>query len=276
MRETFFHHASRFLFRNRIDIALVYAILIFSIFYFFAPDPFSLENALAGAGLVMIFAGSYLLNRACDITEDRISQTEEAARFADRRELFIISGILFVLPFALAPILILFGLKVLPIEFLIFIPLSLLYSYPLFKGKRAKDIFILKNIYAAFSWHLSALFLFIFYLEFPAESVIGRFFYLFFIILAYEILWDIKDVAGDKKARVKTIPDTWGLPATRLVLSVILLLALALSYWAGAYVSIITTLYLFVWTFLLSARTSLWVYHAIFLGQALIMLLGLL
>jgi 4-hydroxybenzoate polyprenyltransferase len=94
-------------------------------------------------------------------------------------------------------------------------------------GLRIKNIFALKNLSSGIGWTLGVLV----YPAIRAGHILdGPFWlasaYMFLAVMAHEIIWDMRDVAGDRAARVHTLPVVAGLGATKaLVLASMALLA---------------------------------------------------
>ncbi|NPU83876.1 MAG: UbiA family prenyltransferase [Syntrophaceae bacterium] len=92
---------------------------------------------------------------------------------------------------------------------------------------RIKNLFILKNLSSGVGWTLGLL-------VYPAlragHSLDGPFWlasvYMFLAVMAHEIVWDMRDAAGDRAAEVPTLPVVAGVGATKaIVLAAMIALA---------------------------------------------------
>lgn len=202
----------------RANIALVYAI---AAFIFVRPGGVTTEESVAVLSFVILTFATYLFNRAMDAESDAKSQPGEVL---EGRSIVISSLVLFFAPIVF---LVAFSLPVLP--YLLFVPVGILYSVPIWNGRALRCVFLVKNVYAAAGWWASFAVLQSVYAgvtTFP-EALVGTL-DVFLLILAVEIIWDIRDTHADKEACVETLPNTIGIPSTRVVLAVLLLGILAL------------------------------------------------
>ena len=82
---------------------------------------------------------------------------------------------------------------------------------------RIKNLFVLKNLSSGIGWTLGLL-------VYPAlranHSLDGPFWlasaYMFLAVMAHEMIWDLRDVAGDRAAGVRTLPVVAGPGATKV------------------------------------------------------------
>ena len=97
--------------------------------------------------------------------------------------------------------------------------LGFFYSTPLLPGKsarRIKDIFLLKNLSSGIGWSIGVAL-------YPAlrggcppdGMLLLACLYMAMSATTYEIIWDMRDVRGDREAGVGTFPVVLGLPATK-------------------------------------------------------------
>jgi len=108
------------------------------------------------------------------------------------------------------------------------------YNPPFRPGRpdlRIKNLFLVKTLSSGIGWNLGLLF-------YPAVRVghplDGPFWvasaYLFLAVMAHEVIWDIRDVAGDRAGNVRTLPVVAGIGVTKaLVLLSTALLALLVA-----------------------------------------------
>jgi len=164
----------------------------------------------------MVF-GAYNLNKLADINEDAINMPERHSLLGGHKKLvmfysaaaYAISALLAFLDTPLA----------LPV---IFFPLvaSLAYSYRIIPGvPRFKDIPLMKNIFNAFSWTVVCVMLPAIYLASSAEKSLAMVFY-FVLLKLYinAVLFDIRDIEGDRETGAKTLPVLIGARKTIMIL----------------------------------------------------------
>jgi 4-hydroxybenzoate polyprenyltransferase len=99
--------------------------------------------------------------------------------------------------------------------------LATFYSYPL--NFRVKNILIFKNLLPASLWFLTLNN--IIYLQNTSYSYFNLLidnYLVFFVFLAFEILWDIPDRMGDKNNNVKTLPVFLGVKYAKYIVIIIL------------------------------------------------------
>jgi len=112
---------------------------------------------------------------------------------------------------------------------------------------RLKNMFIVKNLSSGAGWSAGIL-------VFPVMRVNASpdifFFtalaYMFAMVVTYEIMWDIRDVVGDARAGIKTLPAVIGIQSARLcaVLLQIFCMAIILSGLASCHLPAIWSLHL--------------------------------
>lgn len=205
--------------RYRLHIS---AIFWFILFYGFKRLNENVDLLLVNAFFMWHFA-LYLFDRAFDADLDRIIHPNEAIPKKQKKSLILVSIFMSLLPFLLVKV---YGVKFIYV-YAILLPFTFLYTYPIFKnGIRAKNIFIIKNLYSAFViWTFAPSFIFYnfsniesSFFNFYLEIAFGAFIY----VLIGEIFWDIRDIDGDKQTGVNTIPNTIGIFKTKLVLIILL------------------------------------------------------
>jgi 4-hydroxybenzoate polyprenyltransferase len=94
---------------------------------------------------------------------------------------------------------------------------------------RLKNMFIIKNLSSGAGWSVGLL-------VFPTlrthTQPDGRFFtafvYMFAMVMTYEIMWDIRDVAGDTLADIRTLPVVLGINSARVNASMLQLICLGI------------------------------------------------
>ncbi len=193
---------------------------------------FSLNTAVIT--FLTIFS-TYGLNKLTDLKEDAINTPERAKTIKKM-------GLIFKLSVAASFILSLFlGLLVnvlIPPVLLFPLVLGILYSVKLSSNlPRLKDITGVKNITIALSWSVGTTFLPAIYFLEKKIIIIILIFYLFFLkSIINSILFDIRDINGDRMNNVRTIPVLLGIKKTKkllLILNSTLIPWLIFSYFQG-------------------------------------------
>jgi 4-hydroxybenzoate polyprenyltransferase len=156
--------------------------------------------------------GAYMLNRASDVGEDSISNPGRTTYLSGRKKYLpaIVAGS-FVLGYALAAMrnAVFFTALLLPLL------LALAYSVGstrlarLTGAKRLKDALLVKNVAISFGWALIPVLVGLYFFAVPlllyAMGVI-----IFLRLLVNTILFDVRDVEGDKMFGVRTVPTVYG------------------------------------------------------------------
>ena len=145
---------------------------------------------------------------------------EDAVNFPERRRYFITNSLsLGLITIGCYSVALIIGWLVTPISVpVLCIPLTvgLMYSIRI-HGVRLKNIFIGKNAAVSFSWALEASLLpAVFVIRTPAVLLIFTF--IFFKGFINTILFDVRDMRGDLRAQVATIPSIIGISSTRTLL----------------------------------------------------------
>jgi 4-hydroxybenzoate polyprenyltransferase len=125
------------------------------------------------------------------------------------------------------------------------------YNTPLWPSKphlRLKNMFIVKNLSSAAGWSAGLL-------AFPMLRAHSQpdilfftaFVYMFAMVMTYEIMWDIRDVAGDTRARIRTLPVVLGINSARVctIILQVVCLGVIISGLANARLTPIWLLHLF-------------------------------
>jgi len=204
----------------------------------------------------------YVSNRYFDYEEDRISQGPEAN---GGKELLTISIVAF-----LVGLLLLITARSPVLPYLIFALLMLLYSCPISlfgKKRKLKQLLIVKNVYAAGLWHLTYASVLYFYTPLSLHTnffLIYRSTFPFFLIMfMFEVLWNIRDMKGDKVVGTHTIPNTFPPIVAQIVMGVSLAIAAwcMCSYRVNIFV-LGEFVFLFGLLFLASPKRSRWFFHS--------------
>ncbi len=183
------------------------------------------------ASFLLTFA-VYNLNKLTDIKEDSVNVPERAG-FIEKNKNCIIFAVAasyvaaFTLSFLQNPLAI----------FIILFPfcIGIVYSIKI-SNFRLKDITGIKNFIIALSWAVIGTFL---PLTIPFRNfiLIPVIFYFFFIkVFSGSIIFDVRDIEGDKISGVRTIPVVFGMQNTKnllLILNSTLIPWLTISYLSG-------------------------------------------
>ena len=204
---------------------------------------------LAAAVFGFLFAGQLLIpaaaiaaldwglaglwNRNSDLREDSLNQVEGTQLLARSGREFsrLALGVLSLSIFAALRL----GWPLLVMR-LAFHAGAFVYSYPVFR-RRVKEILLLKNVAAGLLWVLSSIGypLALSRRAPPAGEVLALSLFLLPLALAFTLVYDLRDVEGDRGAGIATVPIALGVPRTRVFLE--LLLALSALALLGGYLS---------------------------------------
>lgn len=200
--------------KYRLHISSIFLFLIVNVYTLFA------KEAILWPVVISFFLWHYALyifDRAYDYNLDALNQPKEAILPKERKTVLVISFI-----FCLMPIGILSYYHYPVIPYLPFIPITFLYTFPLYKNTRSKNILVLKNIYSAlFIWTLPLTVIMFYYTktEMSFWEIFRTYFLgLFLYVMIGEAFWDIRDVYGDTIEKVKTIPVVFGVLVTKIYL----------------------------------------------------------
>lgn len=239
--------------KYRIHISLIFLFLLINVYSGFAKQ--SPEWPVIISFFLWHFA-LYIFDRAWDYKLDAINQPQEAMLPGEKNYFIALSILLCLIPLVILP---LKGFPVLP--YLPFIPITFLYTYPLYKNTRSKNILFFKNFYSAFFiWTLPLACVAYYYsnttLSF-AEIFKNYFLGLFIYVMVGEAFWDIRDVDGDKELNVRTIPVVFGVTATKIYLFALITTDLFIF---GKSVTESTVIY-GILILLVNSRSPRWIFH---------------
>lgn len=170
-----------------------------------------------------LWLGFYIGNKYFDFVEDSISQPREAR---SGKRIGNLTIFFYTFP---VPLLVWYELPVLP--YLALVVLTLAYSAPLpGTTARIKKFLFVKNIYAALMWWSSVAFLLHFYTTqfFTFEQAFFATYNIFLFLFVIEMLWDIRDVEGDRGAGNTTVPVYFGIQQTKWFIVFLLLVIFTL------------------------------------------------
>ena len=235
----------------RLHVALVYALIAIT---FVWAEGIRTQELVAVLCFTSLLSASYLLNRITDVDSDRLSQPGEELE----GNLVLFSVVL--LAFVPLAFLVMFSLPVLP--YITFIMVGAFYSLPAISGKSLREILILKNLYAAAAWYVSFALLESVYAGATSflESLLSSP-HVFALVLAYEIMLDIRDADADRAAGISTIPNTFGMVTTRLSLLTLFAWVLWMRDFDVSDPISVATVVLIPLSLLATPKTPRWVFH---------------
>lgn len=165
----------------------------------------------------------YSLNRLTDVKEDGINYPERMGFFQRYGRMLLPAGsLLYLGSLAVAYI---NGLMALIFTLA---PFIIVFLYGVL---RFKKVFIAKDIIVALGWSTIPL-LFWTYYGIPLAALAPLIAFLFLRVLFTTIVFDVKDVKGDKAYGISTVPEKYGLVVTKLALCSVNFLCLAALYFA--------------------------------------------
>lgn len=255
--------------RYRASVALVFGVLAWIYLEQFTKAPLTITFAMALAMALSVLS-VYLLNRTTDWAEDRIAQPTEAVSPTVHRP---VAGIAFLMAaVAVGLTLTLRGPYLIHILFLL---LGYLYSLPLPpRAWRLKQITGLKNLYPVLVGWIGFFYAMISRSPWfigDSSALLRSLVYTGLLVLCYELLWDIRDVAGDGAAGIRTIPVVLGVLSTKMIIGLILIVATQsltrLTSWQTMNLA-----YLGIAVVLTNADRPAWYFHTLLYGQALLLL----
>jgi 4-hydroxybenzoate polyprenyltransferase len=167
--------------------------------------------------------GAYMVNRASDFDQDRISHSDRTAHLEGRRKLLpAIAAACFGIGYILAFLsnLAFFAALLLPLV------LAVAYSVSSKRMKRAlgvsrlKEGLFVKNLTVAFSWSLIPLLVELYYRQFPVATI-ALCPFIFLRLMVNTIFFDVRDMEADAAFGVRTIPVSLGTDASQKLMNVI-------------------------------------------------------
>lgn len=202
----------RAVFRYRIPVAILAGLSALLPFQY-ARDGFSTEANYGALSIALLVMGLLLWGKASDIAEDTLNPRSLALNPAKRRAALIVGTILIALPL---PWIIATSLYYLG-GYLALAAFGYLFSFGV-GGIRLKNIFVVKNLSVAGLWALavSSPFYFLspqvnptFFIQSLATNAL--------LMLCFDVLNDIRDAKGDRESGIRTIPNTLGNIAAKIV-----------------------------------------------------------
>lgn len=114
------------------------------------------------------------------------------------------------------------------------LPVTFLYPLRIYQGKRVKSFLLIKNLYSAVLIYALPIYLQAFILngyEQPADETIMPIYSLMIYVMIGEIFWDIRDASVDRESGTNTLPNTFGLIPTKLILVSLILIDAGTRGW---------------------------------------------
>ncbi len=94
---------------------------------------------------------------------------------------------------------------------------------------RLKNMFIVKNLSSGAGWSAGLLLFPVLRSHAPLESLfLTAFVYMFATVMTYEIMWDIRDIKGDARAGIRTLPVVLGINGARLCVVILQMVCLGI------------------------------------------------
>ncbi len=182
---------------------------------------FSLEARLEVlAASFFVTMSIYTLNKKTDRKEDAINMPERR-KFAESRAIVPLSLFSYAAAIALG------GVERKIFVLILLIPLIAGFVYSIkIGGIRVKDIFLMKNAIIAFSCASVAIMPFFYSLDYTKLLFIYSFF--FMKLFLNTVIFDVRDVEGDRANNIRTIPVRLGVEKTKNMLHIMNLLIFAL------------------------------------------------
>lgn len=175
-----------------------------------------IPNLYACFAVFLTVFSVYSLNKLTDLKEDAINFPERLDFLAGKTRLILVYSLI---AYALSVILVsLEKLNAIPV---IFIPplANALYGSRLIPGlPRLKDIPVMKNLVVAFSWALVCVLIPAVYSESFDAKVLLIIYFMFLKSFINTVLYDVRDVVGDRENGIITIPILLGSEKTLLFL----------------------------------------------------------
>lgn len=176
---------------------------------------------VAATPLLLVMAylfsyGAYMMNRSAEIDVDSVSHPERTAHLSTRRKyLPVISGSCFLVGYVIA-------ITVNTIFFVaLLVPLALSFMYSVGSKRlvgvvgvsKLKEKLLVKNLVISLGWSLIPLLVGLYYLRFETVlALMAGFIFLRFMVST--LIFDVRDVAGDKEQGIRTVPAVYGTDKT--------------------------------------------------------------
>lgn len=197
--------------------------LYFAPLVFFAASP--LEPTLRERSLAACFAsltvGAYIFNKVTDLEEDERNPSAEPLGRGSVKTVLVMAMLAIF-----GPIVYLAAVSEAHLVlYVALVALGIWYSYriPVFgKRVRLKDVLVIKNVVTALGW--TAVIVAVPWLSRPdTKTWPAELAQTFSVLMLISLMWDVRDLEGDTLAGVRTVANTWGIAATKIIICVVLL-----------------------------------------------------
>lgn len=193
----------------------VYCLTFLLVFTTYIGPPYSLEAYLVSLSFASLMAFIYLANKVTDTNEDSVNIEAGPISVSARSVTMMAAWVAVAAPVAYIVSL---GDTLITASYVLTAVLGFLYSFPIpyFGTKwRFKQVLFLKTTTSSIIWALppaatQAS-------QFGLHSGLWLFLLVFCIGAAMEIVWDIRDMRGDKQFSIHTIPNTLGITTAQAV-----------------------------------------------------------
>lgn len=258
-----FRQAADAFVRYRIHVSLLAFCIVLTV-YVDAAHRISLEGVFVALSFALVAAYAYLINKVTDAGEDKVNV--HAGALEERKRLPVLIAALACLLLPLAYLVPLGNPGVLGIYTFIAI-LGFLYSFPLsLHGVtfRLKDLFAVKTAFSSLSWSLLVVAVFFLFVGAWNPFWTWMVVLIFSVTAPIEIVWDIRDVEGDARHGIRTLPNTLGVAPSRTIAAGLLALAALAGYELRLSIySSVALLASLVFVAAASPRRGKWFYHSI-------------
>lgn len=176
----------------------------------------SADAIIVSFSVACVIGYVYLFNKTTDTEEDARSEKGEDIAPQTVHPTYVASLIFAALPLC--------WLWLYPAALAMFIAMAsagFLYSSRRVPGIRVKNVFLLKNVWAAFFWAIPAGISPATLRGSVSSLDVVHLVFIFLIALMIEIFWDMRDAEGDRQARIPTIPNRYGFPFTKVLITVL-------------------------------------------------------
>ncbi len=174
--------------------------------------------------------GAYMMNRSTDMGTDSVSHPDRTAHLGSRRRyLPAIAGLAFATGYALAlTVNLVFFLALLaPLVFALAYSVGSKRLVRIIGVSKLKDKLLVKNLFVSLGWSLVPVLVGFYYLKFtPVIFWLGGF--IFLRLMVNTLIFDVRDIEGDRKEGIRTVPVVYGSARTYRVMAVMDIASLAL------------------------------------------------
>ncbi|MCB9211722.1 MAG: UbiA family prenyltransferase [Ignavibacteriales bacterium] len=202
----------------------------------------------------------YLFDRAYDANLDYLNNPSESLKGKWTKYFLYFSVFI-----AFLPLLILFYFSYSIIPYLFLLPITFFYNLRVFSQQRAiKHFTLLKNLYSAiFIWPFPIAIILHYYVGMPNSILEIMIWFWSFVayVLMGEIIWDMRDVDGDREEKIMTIPVVFGLLKTRFFLFILLALTIIINFVLFENFNYILVLFYSIYILISSPKLPKWLFH---------------